>query len=113
MVITHRYELITGQRIFPMGCTQQDMKDTLMGTQLFPHEKDPSLLRVAGKLRKTVQSMLSRDPLGRPSIQQVVAKFQMLANDTGCTLTTVSTVPCTLTTISITPTEAIRQLNDA
>jgi len=48
------YELISGQRLFPLGASADDMRETLLGRRAFPHEIDPGLLRSAGKLRKTV-----------------------------------------------------------
>ena len=38
----------------------------------------------------TLQAMLARNPEERPTIHAVVAKFNALANETGCTLNSVT-----------------------
>ena len=79
------YEMITGETLFPPGASAEDMKAILTGQQPFAHEVSPELMSKLGRLRRVVQSMLSRNPSERPSILHISRKLDDMAMATGAT----------------------------
>ncbi len=79
------FEMITGELLFPLGSSSNDIKAILSGSRPFPHEENPAVWAKMGRLRKVVQAMLSRDPAQRPTIPDISKKLDHMAMATGAT----------------------------
>ena len=80
------FEMMSGEPLFPLGSTSEQVQQILLDKLPFPHEDNPNVWRKVGKLKELVQRMLSRDASQRPSAAEVSARVDALAEMTGATL---------------------------
>ena len=80
------FEMMSGEPLFPLGSTSEQVQQILLGKLPFPHEDNPNVWRKVGKLKELVHRMRSRDASQRPSAAEVTAKVDAMADMTGATM---------------------------
>lgn len=75
------YELLTARRVFPRSLTAEEVRDQITGRAPLPWETSEFKRRNIPELRmlrRTVMSCLSRDPLKRPTSNELLQSWNSL-----------------------------------